>query len=53
VGYDLEARKVKVLSTIMEQYQPRLLVYMGERRPRAKGERVTVVDCQNVKKFCC
>lgn len=37
-GYDLEARKVKVLSTIIEQYQPRLLVYIGERIPRAKGQ---------------
>ena len=51
MGYDLEARKVKVLSTIIEQSKPRFLVYMGERRPRAKGERVTVVDCQNGKSF--
>jgi len=49
IDYNLEIRKAKTLSKIIDYYQPRLLVILGENDLKVK--KILIKDCQNRQEF--
>ena len=49
IDYNLEIRKVKTISKIIDYYQPRLLVMLGE--SELKTKKVLIKDCQKRQEF--
>ena len=49
VDYNLEVKKVKNLAKIIDYYQPKLLVVLGEKE--LKSEKITLKDCRTGQEF--
>ena len=49
VDYNLEVKKLKHLSNIIDNYQPKLLVILGEKE--LKNKKILIKDCQKRQEF--
>jgi len=49
IDYNLEIRKIKTLPKIIDYYQPRMLVVLGENELKTK--KILIKDCQKRQEF--
>lgn len=49
IDYNLEVKKIKSLPKIIDYYQPKLLVILGEKE--LKSEKILMKDCQGNQEF--
>lgn len=49
IDYNLEVRKLKRFTKIIDYYQPRLIIVLGEKE--LKSEKLSIKDCQENKEF--
>jgi len=49
IDYNLEIRKIKTLSKIIDYYQPKILVILGEKE--LKSKKIVIKDCQKRQEF--
>src|SRR5581483_7336849 len=49
IDYNLEVRKIKTLSKILDYYQPKILIILGEKE--LKSKKIMIKDCQKRQEF--